>query len=176
MVAFGFLFLNFGKWQRPCYGSLSFYECRLSGGDTKTLHAVFNSFGFFLRSEATRILKRVAQVQSCLLAPLRTTWWKFHYSTYNLICVGRERYKIPKMVLIGNNRAQFKSYKSKFLELQISSVTKFLRAMGSYMYESEFSLLCNSQFPSHPPFLHFLPDAGEASLIYHNLLSPLPLQ
>ena len=34
MVAFGFLPQNFWKWQGPTNGTLSFYECRFSGGDT----------------------------------------------------------------------------------------------------------------------------------------------
>ena len=28
---------NFGKWQRPTNGTLSFYGCRRNGGDTQTL-------------------------------------------------------------------------------------------------------------------------------------------
>ena len=34
MVAFGFLPQNFWKWQGPTNGTLSFCECRFSGGDT----------------------------------------------------------------------------------------------------------------------------------------------
>ena len=34
MVAFGFLPQNFWRWQGPTNGTLSFYECRFSGGDT----------------------------------------------------------------------------------------------------------------------------------------------
>ena len=37
MVAFRFLLENFGRWWEPTNGTLSFYECRLSGGDTQTL-------------------------------------------------------------------------------------------------------------------------------------------
>ena len=34
MVAFGFLPQNFGSLRGPMIGTLSFYECRLSSGDT----------------------------------------------------------------------------------------------------------------------------------------------
>ena len=40
MVAFGFLAKLFGRSQGPTNGTWSFYECRLSGGDTKPLPAV----------------------------------------------------------------------------------------------------------------------------------------
>ena len=33
MVAFGFLPQKFGRWQGPMNGTLSFYECRFSGGE-----------------------------------------------------------------------------------------------------------------------------------------------
>ena len=36
MVAFGFLPQNFGRWWEPTDGTLSFYECRFSGGNTQT--------------------------------------------------------------------------------------------------------------------------------------------
>ena len=35
VVTFGFLSQNFDRWQGPMNGSLSFYEFRLSGGDTQ---------------------------------------------------------------------------------------------------------------------------------------------
>ena len=35
VVAFGLLPQNFGWWQGPPNGTLSFYECRLSGEDTQ---------------------------------------------------------------------------------------------------------------------------------------------
>ena len=35
VVAFDFLPQNFGEWQGPINGTLSLYECRLSGGDTQ---------------------------------------------------------------------------------------------------------------------------------------------
>ena len=34
MVAFGFLYQNFGGWWEPMNDTLSFYECRVSSGDT----------------------------------------------------------------------------------------------------------------------------------------------
>ena len=34
MVVFGFLSPNFGRWWGPLNGTLAFYECRFSGGDT----------------------------------------------------------------------------------------------------------------------------------------------
>ena len=37
MVAFGFLLLNFGNWNGPMNGTLSFYECRISGGNTTSV-------------------------------------------------------------------------------------------------------------------------------------------
>ena len=37
MVAFVFLPQNFGRWQEPMICTLSFYECRLSGEDTKRM-------------------------------------------------------------------------------------------------------------------------------------------
>ena len=37
VVAFGFLPQNFGKWWGPTNTTLSFYECRFSGGDPQTL-------------------------------------------------------------------------------------------------------------------------------------------
>ena len=40
VVAFGFLSQNFGRWQGPTNGTLSFYECRLSDGGTQTLPVV----------------------------------------------------------------------------------------------------------------------------------------
>ena len=44
MVAFGFLPQNLGSLRRPITGTMSFYECRLSGGElrgvTETLPAV----------------------------------------------------------------------------------------------------------------------------------------
>ena len=40
LVAFGILPKNFGRWRRPMNGTLEFYECRLSGGDTETPRAV----------------------------------------------------------------------------------------------------------------------------------------
>ena len=36
VVDFGFLSQNFGRWWGPMNDTLSFYECRLSGGDTQT--------------------------------------------------------------------------------------------------------------------------------------------
>ena len=39
MVAFGVLHQNFVMWQGPTNGTLSFYECRLSGGDIQSLPA-----------------------------------------------------------------------------------------------------------------------------------------
>ena len=35
-----FLPQNFGRWRKLMNGTLSFYECRLGGGDTRTLSAV----------------------------------------------------------------------------------------------------------------------------------------
>ena len=35
VVAFGFLPQNFGRWKGPMNGTLSFYECRLSGGELR---------------------------------------------------------------------------------------------------------------------------------------------
>ena len=40
VVAFGFLPQNFERWQGPTNDTLSFYECRLSGGDTQILPLV----------------------------------------------------------------------------------------------------------------------------------------
>ena len=37
MVTFGFLPQHFGRWWGPTDGTLSFYECWFSGGDTQTL-------------------------------------------------------------------------------------------------------------------------------------------
>ena len=37
MVAFGFLPQNFGTWWGSVNGTLSFYECSLSAGDTQSL-------------------------------------------------------------------------------------------------------------------------------------------
>ena len=57
MVAFGFLSQNFGKWQELTNGTLSFYECRLSGEDTQTLPDVIEFVLNFLHSQAVRMLK-----------------------------------------------------------------------------------------------------------------------
>ena len=37
MVAFSFLPQIMGRWWGPTSGTLSFYECRLSGGDSENL-------------------------------------------------------------------------------------------------------------------------------------------
>ena len=55
VVTFGFLSQNFGRWRGPANGTLSFYECRFSGGDTMrwwghsnpTIYAKKNLFELF---------------------------------------------------------------------------------------------------------------------------------
>ena len=37
VVALGFLPQNFGMWQRPTNAILSFYDCRLSSGDSEVV-------------------------------------------------------------------------------------------------------------------------------------------
>ena len=36
VAVFSFLLKKFGRWQGPTIGTLSFYDCRLSGGDTQS--------------------------------------------------------------------------------------------------------------------------------------------
>ena len=49
VVAFGFLPQNSGRWCGPTNAILSFYGCRLSGGDTQTLPAVMKRGTFGTR-------------------------------------------------------------------------------------------------------------------------------
>ena len=57
LVVFGFLSQNFGTWWGLTNGTLSFYECRLGGGDTQTLPDVIGFVLNFLHSLAVEMLK-----------------------------------------------------------------------------------------------------------------------
>ena len=63
MATFGILLKDFGRWQDPMNGTLSCYECRLSGGDNyKTLPAVIEFISTFCTLQVVGMLK-------CLLVP-----------------------------------------------------------------------------------------------------------
>ena len=65
MVALGFLAQNFGRWWGVMNGTLSFYECRFSGGDTMRWWGHSNS------TCAKEFFELFA------LTGDRDTWWNF---------------------------------------------------------------------------------------------------
>ena len=75
LFAFWLLPQNYGRWQGPTNGTLSFYWCRLSGGGTQTLPAVINYFKRFASGDAKTS-------SSCPLAPPCENFKKFNCSLY----------------------------------------------------------------------------------------------
>ena len=90
VVAFIFLPQNYGRWQGPMICTLSFYECRLSRGDTQRCWGYSNRtccnpicLNFF-HSEA---LGGCYDMHFCPLPPARAqaTCWNFHYLIFFLL-------------------------------------------------------------------------------------------
>ena len=76
VVGFAILPPNFGRWWGPTNSTLSFYKCRLSGGDTQTL-ATVTKFVNFLHLEVVGKLNIFLMPLQCL-CPQWATWWNFY--------------------------------------------------------------------------------------------------
>ena len=81
MVAFGFLSQNFGRWWGLTSAILSFYDCRLIGGNTQTL-SVIQELNF-LHSQVAGMQKHPA----CALTPKPSGETFTNYFTNNVCMI-----------------------------------------------------------------------------------------
>ena len=133
MVAFSFLAQNFGRWRGTMNSTLSFYECRLSGGDTQkwwghSNPTCCNQFYLnFLHSQAAVMLRHHLHACSHLCASLhlKTTLWNFHNIYYHYVIVLRFiiSVRIGWVEAIKNRRKQ-KRYKKVYRGYFYASVSK----------------------------------------------------
>ena len=98
VLAFDFLLQNFGRWQGPMNDTLSFYECRFSGGDTMRWWGNSNPTSWkitclnFLLSQAVGMHKlwvRMLAPCHCLHPDASdhgwATWWNLHYLIFSSV-------------------------------------------------------------------------------------------
>ena len=89
VVAFGFWSQHFWRWQGPMNAILSFYDCRLSDGDTgrwwgHSHHTCFFALtgGGDAKTSCSCPHAPLPSTFIHLCARIRATWWNFHYLVF----------------------------------------------------------------------------------------------